>query len=367
MLSTRIRLTAALAAALALVLAASLPTSAGTVSYTATKVAGGLSSPVGFTFGPGNRIWYVEKSGAEVRLIDLDNGSNRRFYQFTGVNAAGERGVLGIGLHPTYPTKPFVFVYVTRREGDGPLQNQVVRLKNVNGEGRFPRIILRSPIDQATNHNGGRILFGPDGMLYVVIGDGGVDEGTAQDLDEKRGKILRLTPMGEAPSDNPIPGNRLFSYGHRNSFGFAFDPQTDVIWESENGPACVDEMNMISPGANYGWGPSQTCEGPDPDGTNQDGPSPVFPEKWYTPTIAPTGVAFCESCSLGAGDEGALFFGAHKGGAIRRLTLDAARDDVAGQSIVYTHPTGSVLSMEVAPDGRIYFSDFSAIWRLRLA
>ena len=116
-------------------------------------------------------------------------------------------------------------------------------------------------------------------------------------------------------------------------------------------------------GGNFAWGPSQTCGGTSPDNTNQDGPSPVLPLRWYTPTIAPTGAAFCRGCGLGAASEGTLFFGAYNDGRIRRLTLTGNRLDVTSQGVVYQHPAG-VLSMEVGPNGRLYFSDSSGLWRL---
>jgi glucose/arabinose dehydrogenase len=200
-------------------------------------------------------------------------------------------------------------------------------------------------------------------MLYAIVGDGH-DSANAQDTtDNDRGKILRMTPRGDAPKTNPIAGSRIWAYGIRNSFGFAFDPQTGDLWETENGPECNDELNPIIEGENYGWGPNETCSGQSPENTNQDGPDPVLPELWYTPTIAPTGIAFCERCGLGVKTNGALLFGAANTGDVRRVTLNASRSHVTGQKVVYTHPE-SVLSIEVAPDGTIYFSDFGAIYRL---
>jgi glucose/arabinose dehydrogenase len=331
-------------------------------TITAKEVVGDLTSPVAFTFGPGNKIWYVEKDSGEIRIHDLDTDSDRRFFVVSGVNAAGERGMLGIALHPDYPDKPLVFVYATRTDG-GKLRNEVLRITDSAGRGTHPKVIFRAPASSSPYHNGGRILFGPDGMLYAIVGDGH-DSANAQDTtDNDRGKILRMTPRGDAPKTNPIAGSRIWAYGIRNSFGFAFDPQTGDLWETENGPECNDELNPIIEGENYGWGPNETCSGQSPENTNQDGPDPVLPELWYTPTIAPTGIAFCERCGLGVKTNGALLFGAANTGDVRRVTLNASRSHVTGQKVVYTHPE-SVLSIEVAPDGTIYFSDFGAIYRL---
>jgi glucose/arabinose dehydrogenase len=331
----------------------------------ARRVAAGLDQPVGFTFDPRGRIWYVGKASGEVRVLNLERDSDRPFYRFSGVSSEGERGALGVALHPDYPQTPFVYVFVTRGPGSHPLENQIVRLRDDGGRGRHAKIIFRSPTTTRTNHNGGRIHFGPDGMLYAVVGDGGVDQATAQDLDDVRGKVLRMTPSGGVPSDNPF-ASLVFSFGLRNSFGFDFDPQTGDLWETENGPDCNDELNRIQPGANYAWGPSFDCGSvPAPLDTNADGPAPrILPLEFFTPTIAPTGMAFCAGCSLGPEAEGTFFFGTSKAGTLYQVGLNLIRDDIASVDTVLVDP-GRITSLEEAPDGRIYFSDLAGrIFRL---
>lgn len=328
----------------------------------AKAILGGLNVPTAFAFGPDDTLWYVEKTTGLIRVADLAVGTDRRFFDVPGVNGEGERGMLGIALHPEFPAKPFVYVYATRSV-QGRLRNQILRLTDTGGEGSKLRVLFSAPASASPYHNGGRILFGPDGMLYAIVGDGH-DAANAQDLsDDDRGKILRMTPNGRSPTSNPFPRSRIWAYGIRNSFGFAFDPRTGRLWETENGPACNDELNRIVGGRNYGWGPSQTCSGQAPRNTNRDGTRPVLPKLWYTPTIAPTGIAFCELCDLGARNTGALFFGAYKTGQIRRVSLNGKRLDVAGQTIVYTHP-GGILSIEVGPDRGLYFSDVTGIFEL---
>jgi glucose/arabinose dehydrogenase len=224
-------------------------------------------------------------------------------------------------------------------------------------------VVFRIP-SVSSNHNGGRILFGPDGKLYVVVGDNASSR-NAQNLSVPYGKILRMEPWGAIPSDNPFPNNRVWAYGIRNGFGFDFDPMTGRLWETQNGPQCNDELNRIFAGRNYGWGRTATCSTPPmpPANTNRDGPSPVFPLRWYSPSIAPTGAVFCNGCDLGPGSHGAVFFGAFIGGHVRRVTLNAARTGVASQGVVFKHRT-SILSMEAGPDGTLYFSDRSGIYRL---
>lgn len=359
---SRIRRSGLVAAAVTMVLAAAPAPAHAALSITAKKVVGGLNEPVAFTFGPGNKIWYVEKSTGAIRAYDVDTDSDEVFFTVSGVDASGERGMLGIALHPDYPSKPFVYAYVTRTV-NGHLRNQIVRLTDSGGRGLHLKVIFTAPASSSPYHNGGRILFGPDGMLYAIVGEGHNPVNAQDTTNNDRGKILRMTPTGDAPSSNPFPHNRIWAYGIRNSFGFAFDPETGRLWETENGPECNDELNRIRKGKNYGWGPNETCSGSAPENTNQDGPNPILPLRWYTPTIAPTGMAFCERCGLGATGDGRFFFGADNTDEIRRVTLNDARTNIRAQKVVYTH-SSEVLSMEVGPGGTIYFSDFGAIYKL---
>lgn len=331
-------------------------------SVEAEPVARGLDRPVAFTFDPAGRIWYVEKDTGEVRVLDPAGGSDRRFVRVPGVNGEGERGMLGIALHPRYPRKPLVYVFATR-SADGGLRNQILRYRDEDGAGVARRVLVSTPASASPYHNGGRILFGPDGNLYAIVGDGH-DPSNAQELaGELRGKILRLTPNGGTPRNNPFR-DRVFAYGIRNSFGFAFDPRTGRLWQTENGPACNDEVNLIRRGRNYGWGPSASCAGASPGDTNRDGPNPVRPKDLYVEPIGITGIAFCERCGLGRRSEGAALWGSVSEGTVTRARLNARRDDVARRTIVYRHPQGT-LSLEVGPDGRVYFSDFDGIYVLR--
>jgi glucose/arabinose dehydrogenase len=347
---------------LTLSLAVSISTAAGAApTLVARPVVSGLDQPVAFTFGPGRVLWYVEKATGEVRTYDLDTERDHLFADVPGVDAEGERGLLGIALHPDYPAEPYVYVYATRSV-NGHLRNQILRITDRNGSGAHRRVIFSAPASSSPYHNGGRISFGPDGMLYAVVGDGH-DASNAQDLSNNdRGKILRMTPDGDVPATNPRDG-LMFAYGLRNSFGFAFDPLEDRLWQTENGPECNDELNLIRKGSNYGWGPSETCSGSSPANTNGDGPNPVLPELFYEQTIGITGIAFCDGCGLGHSNQGRAFFGSVNDGTITRITLNARRTGIRRDVHVYAHTSG-VLSIEVGPGGRLYFSDFRGVYRL---
>ena len=334
------------------------------VTFRVDRVATGLNQPVAFTFAPGGKIFYVEKDSGEVRVYNPDGDRDRLFYDVPGVNGEGERGTLGVALHPDYPDRPYVYVYATRRS-KGSLKNQILRLTNVGGSGRDRRRIFSTPASSSPYHNGGRILFGPDDQLYAIVGEGH-HPASAQKLSNPRGKILRMTPRGKRPADNPIRRSRIFAYGIRNSFGFDFDPVTDELWETENGPACNDELNHIPVGGrNFGWGPRQSCGSlPTPRDTNNSGPRPrVLPELWFRDTVGITGMTFCDRCGL-RGSQGDLFFGDVRFGQIRRVPLNAGRDTVTGVGTV-VFDADNVLSMETGPGGSIYFSDFSQIYRLK--
>jgi glucose/arabinose dehydrogenase len=350
---------------LAVVLLAALLTvpalaSSAEATIRAHRVVGNLDQPVGFTFGPGRTIWYVEKTTGRVGVHDLDTGADTTFFRVTHVRSENERGLLGIALDPRFSSRPYVYLYATRII-NGHLRNQILRIKDVNGSGADAKIVFSATASSSPYHNGGRILFGPDGMLYVAVGDAH-DAANAQDLSDDRGKILRMTPNGRVPSTNPR-NTLVWAYGIRNSFGFAFDPSNGRLWETENGPECNDEINLIREGANYGWGPHETCSGSAPRDTNQDGPNPVLPRYLIRNPVGITGMAFCDGCGLGAASEGTALFGAVNDGDISRVSFDAAGSKIRRVRSVASHPGGTI-SFEVAPGGKIYFSDFGGIYRL---
>ena len=356
--------TTALAVVTAAVTALVLVPSVAAADIVATPVTGAsLQAPTAFTFDPDGLIWYGERVSGQIRILDPSTEDDSLFATVPRVSGEGERGLLGIALHPRYPDRPFVYVYASRTI-DGRHRNQILRYRDESGSGTNRTVIWSSPDSaSSTNHNGGHIAFGPDGMLYAVVGEDAVPANSQDLTNNDRGKMLRMTPAGRVPAKNPFD-NRIFAYGIRNSFGFAFDPRTGDLWESENGPECNDELNRIRRGRNYGWGPHQDCgEGTAPRNTNRDGPRPVLPERWWTPTIAPTGVAFCRRCGLGVKSRGRLFMADWKQGEIRRLSLNAERNRVRNQRVVFDHSSG-IFSLEAGPGGDLYFSDPTGIYLL---
>jgi glucose/arabinose dehydrogenase len=246
----------------------------------------GLTIPWSLVFLPDHRALVSERRG-QIRWIDANGQLVSRPYATLQVAAQGEGGLMGLALHPKFPEAPLVYVMLTRPER-GRAANAVIRLRHEGDHAVFDRDILGG-IPAGTFHDGGRIAFGPDGMLYIGTGDSTHPE-LAKDLHSLAGKILRVTAEGDIPADNPFPGSPVYSYGHRNVQGLAWQPQTGELFASEHGPTgefglqARDEINLIKPGGNYGW-PDATCAVSRPELID---PLICWPEA----AVPPGGIAF---------------------------------------------------------------------------
>jgi glucose/arabinose dehydrogenase len=213
-----------------------------------------LEIPWSLLFLPDGRALVTERPG-RIRLIK-DARLQEEPYATIDVAHVGEGGLMGLALHPEFPKKPYIYVMHTYKIG-GELRNRVIRLKDEGLRGVFDRVIIEN-IPGGKFHNGGRIAFGPDGMLFIATGETFHAE-LAQNLKSLGGKILRITPEGNVPEDNPFKGSPIYSYGHRNPQGLAWHPFTGDLFESEHGPSgefgrfAHDEINVIKKGGNYGW------------------------------------------------------------------------------------------------------------------
>ena len=331
-------------------------------------VVDGLEAPTSFTIDPnGIDLWYTERFSGEIRRYHQDFEANTLVDTIPNVATAGrEQGTFGIAVHPNYPNTRLIFVIATVTVS-GAAREQIFRISiGTNGVATGRTVIFDIPA--ATQHVGGRLQFGPDGMLYAAIGDHLV-HANAQNLSNavKPGKIHRINTAGGVPAGNPIAGNTLWAYGVRNSFGFNFDPANANLWFTDNGPTCNDEVNLLTKGANHGWGPNgESCEPGIWETTNEDGPTPrVRPKVLYNPTTAPTGAAFCSNCGLRSEDNGTLLVGNSNNGHIRRLILNSGRNAVTREQLLIDHP-GGVFAVESRPNGPVYFSDATSIRKLVL-
>lgn len=261
------------------------------------------------------------------------------------IDAQSERGLLGIAVHPSFPTTPWIYLYFTERaasDGFGSgIANRVYRYAWNGSVLIAPALIADLPLSPGPNHDGGVIIFGPDGKLYVIIGDlnrnGRLQNNPGGGAPDDTSVILRLNDDGTIPSDNPFfaqGGNvaKYYAYGIRNSFGMAFDPVTGKLWDTENGPANFDEINLVERGFNSGWNKLQGPVSRDPDG---DTVSDLFslprsryadPKFSWFEAIGVTGIAFLNSDKLGAAYENYAFVGDVNNGNLYGFKLNGARN-----------------------------------------
>jgi glucose/arabinose dehydrogenase len=235
-------------------------------------LAHGLAVPWGIAFLPGGGALVAERDRARIVLVH-PHGGYRPVGEVPGVVSTeplgGEGGLLGLALRGSW-----LYAYHTTH-----VDNRVVGVGGRNGALGRPQRVHKG-IRTAVDHNGGGLAFGPDGMLYISTGDA-EQSSLAQDKHSLSGKILRVTPIGAVPADNPF-GSPVWSYGHRNVEGLAFD-RTGRLWASELGSSAHDELNRIVRGGNYGW---PYVEGRDGPGGYRD---PVA--QWPTDRCSPSGVA----------------------------------------------------------------------------
>jgi len=287
----------------------------------------GLAAPWGLAFLPGGDALVSERDSARLLRVRPD-GSVRPLGTVPGVDASGEGGLLGIAVRPSFDTDRLVYAYYTSSS-----DNRIVRFP-LDGDRPGPQQVLVTSIPVSGIHNGGRLVFGPDGMLYAGTGDAS-ERGRAQDLASLGGKVLRMTPEGKPPPDNPVPGSLVFSRGHRNVQGLAFDP-AGRLFASEFGQNRFDEVNRIVAGGNYGW--------PEVEGA---GGEPRFRDPlvtWATDESSPSGAAI-------AG--GALYVAALRGQRLWRIPLDG-RGGLGRPEPLFVGEFGRLRHVALAPDGSLW-------------
>lgn len=257
-----------------------LPTAKGTVKVVSTLTEG-LASPWGLAALPGGDLLVASRDDGTVTRIDGRSGKKTLLGSVPGVSPGGEGGLLGLAVAPTFGADALVYAYFTTASDNRIARMQYDERKPAGRQLGAPDTVLRG-IPKGAVHNGGRIAFGPDRMLYAGTGETG-DTGLAQDKKSLGGKILRMTPDGEPAHGNPEADSVVYSYGHRNVQGLAWDGQKR-LWAAEFGQDTWDELNLIEPGENYGW----------PDVEGQEGEEgfadPVA--QWKTSEASPSGIAF---------------------------------------------------------------------------
>jgi len=304
-----------------------LPYAQGIEITSVNKMVKDVTFPVALCYFYKDTILFTEKDGA-IKIMKegaLQKEPLKRFDVTTGF----ERGLLGIACKDKK-----VFVYYTYSEGL-KTYNRVVSIN--------PEKVIIDKIPGAVIHNGGILTFGPDGKLYITTGDAREKE-LSQDIQSLAGKVLRINPDGTIPEDNPFKGSPVWSSGHRNVFGIAFD-EKGSLYITENGTDRDDEINIIEKGKNYGW--------PVVLGISDDKRF-VNPIKTYTPNIAPTNATFYKDWFI---------FGSWNKGEIIALRIN--NKNVIEEKVLYKHTKG-ITDVKYFPDGYLYFSSIDGIYRAKI-
>ena len=282
----------------------------------------GLEAPWGLAFLPGGDALVSERDSARVLRVPAAGGVPQEVTTLPGVRPRGEGGLLGLAVSPTFATDDLVYAYYTGAE-----DNRIVRFPLSRPAEVEP---VLTGIPKGSIHNGGRIAFGPDGLLYAGTGDTG-DTSLAQDPRSLGGKVLRMTPDG-----SPVDGSRILSRGHRNVQGLAFD-DADRVYAVEFGQNRFDEVNQVSAGSNGGW--------PEVEGAGDGGGRFLAPiTTWETSEASPSGAAIV------GGD---LWVAALRGERLWRVPLDGSGG--AGEpEALYEGDFGRLRAAERAPDGSLW-------------
>jgi glucose/arabinose dehydrogenase len=292
-------------------------------------VAENLTIPWEILWLPDGKLLVTERSG---NVLLLREGVT---IPIPGVQHVGEGGLLGAALHPDFESNHFVYLYQTTLV-DAQLSNRIVRYILKDNDLVLDRVVV-SDLPGARNHDGGRIAFGPDGFLYVTVGDAG-NEAAAQDRNNLAGSILRYTAEGEVPADNPF-GTAVYSYGHRNPQGLAWDEQGN-LWSTEHGRSGVrsgyDELNLVLAGMNYGWPDSEGDE-------NREGHVAPKLHSGASTTWAPGGLAYLN---------GRLYFGGLRGETLYEAVLEGSEVIELREHLVGEY--GRLRTVSVGPDGLLY-------------
>ncbi|MEV0849476.1 PQQ-dependent sugar dehydrogenase [Streptomyces sp. NPDC049954] len=299
-----------------------------------TQVATDTDIPWGLVTLPDGSILYTRRDAQDIVRLDPGTGDRTTVGTVPDVESTdGEGGLLGLAIAPTFATDHWLYIMHT-----SPRDNRIVRIKLEDDKlATDTSEVLLSGILRNKFHNGGRLRFGPDGKLYAATGDAQNGD-NAQDKDSLNGKILRLDPDGSVPSDNPF-GNYVWSYGHRNPQGLAFDSQ-GRLWEQEFGNAVMDETNLVTKGGNYGW---PACEGT--SGTC-DTAGYIAPKRTYSTADG--------SCSGIAVVRDVLYVACERGTRMYRAPIS---DGGLPEAQVYFNGTyGRLRTVEPAPDGGLWLT-----------
>lgn len=326
-------------------------------SFRIVTVAKGLDHPWGLAFLPDGGMLVTERSG-ELRLIANGKLRPSPVSGVPRVAASGQGGLFDVALHPKFAENRLVYLSYAGRGSKG-VGTEVARGRFDGRKLTDVKVIFRAaPKTRGGRHFGGRLLFAPDGTLFVTLGDRGSYMKEAQKISNHLGTIVRINDDGSVPKDNPFAGRsnarpEIYSYGNRNVQGIALRPGSGAIWAHEHGPRGGDEVNILKPGANYGW-PAVTY-GIDYSGAiisdKTAAPGITQPVVYWVPSIAPSGMAFYDGDKF-PNWKGDLFVGALAHAHLRRLELKG--DRVVAQEVLLKDLDERIRDVRSGPDGFLY-------------
>ena len=320
------------------------------------EVAKGLDHPWGMAFLPDGGILVTERGG-NLRVI-RDGRISKPVAGLPKIEEWGQGGLLDVALHPDYAKNKLVYLSYAG-EDSGKAGTEVLFGRFDGNALHDVHVIFRALPKRAGNrHFGSRLVFHPDGSLFVSLGERG-DQNQAQNLSNHLGTIVRILPDGRVPKDNPFVGRRdakpeIYSYGNRNVQGMALRPNTNQIWAHEHGPQGGDEVNLIRPGINYGWpvityGVNYGTGTKIGEGTHKAGMEQ--PKLKWVPSIAPSGMTFYDGDKF-PNWKGDLFVGALKFQLLVRLTLNG--DNIVSEERMLKNKLGRIRAVKQGPDGYLY-------------
>ena len=306
-----------------------------------------LTHPWEITWGPDNMIWMTERGG-KISRVSPSTGVATAVISIADVKSTGEGGLLGMVIHPSFTTNPHVFV-VYNYDRAGIYTEKVVRY-TYSGTTLTNPITILDNIPAANIHNGSRLAISSDLKLYITTGDA-ANQPSAQNLSSLSGKILRINLDGSIPADNPITGNPIWSFGHRNPQGLVF--ANEKLYSSEHGPEKDDEVNIILKNRNFGWpNVNGLCDESGEQGfcsTN----NVAQPISRWTPTIAVAGMDFYNNNAIPQW-KNSLIMATLKDATLYQLKLNAAGDKVDESSKLISGTYGRLRDVCVSPDGKVY-------------
>lgn len=304
-------------------------------------------------WSPDNHIWFTERSG-RISKMNPQNGGIVFTTAINEVESSGEGGLLGMALHPDFSVNGILYVVYNYSSGAG-YREKVVRYTYSNNALVNPITIIEN-IPASGIHNGSRIRLVNDGTgikLFFTTGDAATSS-NAQDLNSRSGKVLRLNPDGTIPGDNPIAGNPVWSYGHRNPQGLIY--VNNKWYSSEHGPSIEDEVNIVEQGRNYGW---PNVNGPCDDGgelsfcSNNNVKEPIWSSG--NGTIAVCGIDYYNNDRIPQW-KNSILMATLKDESLRQLKLSADGNSVVSTNIFYKNEFGRLRDVCVSPAGRVYIS-----------